>query len=101
MPLTVSKPELDTILAALRLWQGRSFGERSLDLRDNASDGNAHRLLSEDEIDERCERLNTEFFVVGPVNGVAVLATRAATSFGTVTSNLARPKYLPFLCHNR
>ena len=60
--LTVTKPEFDTILAALRFWQERrNDGLDCEDLHDIATDGDLHEPLNEAEIDELCERLNISF----------------------------------------
>ncbi len=60
--LTVFKPELDTILAALRLWQHkRNDALDQPDWRDIATEGDQHEPLNETDIDDLREKLNTTF----------------------------------------
>ena len=60
----VTKQELDTILAALRWWQDMEMynpeicSRRSPDIFEIAVYGTTDILLSEDEIDALCERIN-------------------------------------------
>lgn len=52
----INEQELATILAALRTYQGRAYP--SNEILEIATDGGEHTPLSENDIDELCERLN-------------------------------------------
>lgn len=54
--LAISDRELASILAALRLYQRNDC---PVDLRDIATNGDTHIILSADEIDALCERINS------------------------------------------
>lgn len=66
-PLTFTREELATVLAALRFWQANSGGEMSAEglvgsehttLRDIATGEGTLTPLDADEIDDLCERIN-------------------------------------------
>ena len=48
--------ERDTILAALRFWQSRDY-ERT-EFLDIATNGGTHPLMTDEDIDDLCERIN-------------------------------------------
>lgn len=50
--------ELATVLAALRLWQSQDGGETNSELNAIASNEGQCEPLTEEEIDDLCERLN-------------------------------------------
>lgn len=50
--------ERDTILAALRLWQEYPRLDRTDELEDIASNGGEHGLMTVDQIDDLCEKIN-------------------------------------------
>ena len=52
--------ELNTVLAALRLWQMQRERDITGGLAVIASNGHTQEPLNSDEIDALCERLNTE-----------------------------------------
>lgn len=56
--MKIDNRERDTILAALRCWQGTK--RRTRDLIEIATDDGAHEALSDLEIEQLCERLNTD-----------------------------------------
>lgn len=59
--LVFTEAERDTILAALRFWQGHNqckVHNRSTELHDIATNSGRHESLTEDELDALCERIN-------------------------------------------
>ncbi len=67
MRLTITIAERDTILAALRMWQEQTKYQQehpdaiwvSHDLMEIATLGGDHEPLTNEEIDDLCERINT------------------------------------------
>jgi hypothetical protein len=60
MKIHVTKPELDTILAALRYWQRlvRTHAPLPQAVKDIATDLNDHHMLKDEEIEALCQRIN-------------------------------------------
>ena len=58
MNMEFNAVERDTILAALRLWQRTK--EIPQGILDIATNGGAHAVIEDNDIDELCERINCD-----------------------------------------
>ena len=60
MKIHVTKPELNTILAALRYWQRlvRMHSPLPQAVKDIATDLSQHHMLKDEEIEALCQKIN-------------------------------------------
>lgn len=93
---TISNPrELATVLAALRLWQRTALtSDERLPEDTIASDNGTMSIMAAEEIDELCERLNSEADLLGEALDACskVLMAIDAFPYSRIKTPLGKPK---------